>query len=129
MGVVLRWSRVHNLNFDTFDNQISMPCWIEQLCRNNNASMHSNRLWSSFFKNINTYCKHRWHFKREYFKMVWVACTCWWRIITILIECNLIISFPFQMVTRTKKIFVGGLSAPSTLDDVKNYFEQFGRVS
>ena len=33
------------------------------------------------------------------------------------------------MVTRTKKIFVGGLSAPSTLDDVKNYFEQFGRVS
>jgi hypothetical protein len=35
----------------------------------------------------------------------------------------------FQMVTRTKKIFVGGLSAPSTLEDVKNYFEQFGRVS
>ena len=34
-----------------------------------------------------------------------------------------------QMVTRTKKIFVGGLSAPSTLEDVKNYFEQFGRVS
>lgn len=33
-----------------------------------------------------------------------------------------------QMVTRTKKIFVGGLSAPSTVDDVKNYFEQFGRV-
>ena len=33
------------------------------------------------------------------------------------------------MVTRTKKIFVGGLSAPSTLEDVKNYFEQFGRVS
>ena len=32
------------------------------------------------------------------------------------------------MVTRTKKIFVGGLSAPSTLEDVKNYFEQFGRV-
>ena len=35
--------------------------------------------------------------------------------------------FP-QMVTRTKKIFVGGLSAPSTVDDVKGYFEQFGRV-
>ena len=34
-----------------------------------------------------------------------------------------------QMVTRTKKIFVGGLSAPSTIDDVKGYFEQFGRVS
>ncbi|XP_045028116.1 heterogeneous nuclear ribonucleoprotein A1 isoform X2 [Daphnia magna] len=33
-----------------------------------------------------------------------------------------------KMVTRTKKIFVGGLSAPSTVDDVKNYFEQFGRV-
>jgi len=32
------------------------------------------------------------------------------------------------MVTRTKKIFVGGLSAPSTLEDVKNYFEQFGRI-
>ncbi|XP_018013795.1 RNA-binding protein Musashi homolog Rbp6 isoform X2 [Hyalella azteca] len=32
------------------------------------------------------------------------------------------------MVTRTKKIFVGGLSAPTTLEDVKNYFEQFGRV-
>ena len=34
----------------------------------------------------------------------------------------------FQMVTRTKKIFVGGLSAQSTLEDVKNYFEQFGKV-
>lgn len=33
-----------------------------------------------------------------------------------------------QMVTRTKKIFVGGLSAPTTLEDVKNYFEQFGPV-
>ena len=33
------------------------------------------------------------------------------------------------MVTRTKKIFVGGLSATTTLEDVKNYFEQFGRVS
>lgn len=37
--------------------------------------------------------------------------------------------FPLQMVTRTKKIFVGGLSAPTTLEDVKNYFEQFGPVS
>lgn len=36
--------------------------------------------------------------------------------------------FLSQMVTRTKKIFVGGLSAPSTLEDVKNYFEQFGKV-
>ena len=33
------------------------------------------------------------------------------------------------MVTRTKKVFVGGLSAPTTLEDVKNYFQQFGRVS
>ena len=33
------------------------------------------------------------------------------------------------MVTRTKKIFVGGLSAPSTLEDVKSYFQQFGKVS
>merc|ERR1719397_195700 len=33
-----------------------------------------------------------------------------------------------KMVTSTKKIFVGGLSAPSTLEDVKNYFEQFGRI-
>ncbi|XP_025832091.1 RNA-binding protein Musashi homolog Rbp6 isoform X2 [Agrilus planipennis] len=34
-----------------------------------------------------------------------------------------------KMVTRTKKIFVGGLSAPTTLEDVKSYFEQFGPVS
>jgi len=33
-----------------------------------------------------------------------------------------------KMVTRTKKIFVGGLSATTTLEDVKNYFEQFGRI-
>jgi hypothetical protein len=32
------------------------------------------------------------------------------------------------MVTKTKKIFVGGLSATSTIEDVKGYFEQFGRV-
>lgn len=38
-------------------------------------------------------------------------------------------SFLLQMVTRTKKIFVGGLSAPTTLEDVKSYFEQFGPVS
>ena len=42
---------------------------------------------------------------------------------------NFIFDLFLQMVTRTKKIFVGGLSAPSTLEDVKNYFEQFGRVS
>jgi len=33
-----------------------------------------------------------------------------------------------KMVTRTKKVFVGGLSAPTTLEDVKAYFNQFGRV-
>ncbi|XP_056635656.1 RNA-binding protein Musashi homolog Rbp6 isoform X1 [Diorhabda sublineata] len=33
-----------------------------------------------------------------------------------------------KMVTRTKKIFVGGLSAPTTLEDVKTYFEQFGPI-
>ena len=32
------------------------------------------------------------------------------------------------MVTRTKKVFVGGLSAPTTIEDVKNYFQQFVRV-
>lgn len=34
-----------------------------------------------------------------------------------------------QMVTRTKKIFVGGLSANTVVEDVKQYFEQFGKVS
>jgi len=31
-------------------------------------------------------------------------------------------------VTRTKKIFVGGLSASTTVEDVKAYFEQFGKI-
>jgi len=34
-----------------------------------------------------------------------------------------------QLVTRTKKMFVGGLSASTTAADVKAYFEQFGPVS
>ena len=34
-----------------------------------------------------------------------------------------------QMVTKTKKIFVGGLSATSTVEDVKGYFEQIGKVN
>lgn len=39
-------------------------------------------------------------------------------------------SFGFlQMITKTKKIFVGGLSASTTVDDMKNYFEQYGKVS
>ncbi|XP_029637583.1 RNA-binding protein Musashi homolog 2 [Octopus sinensis] len=33
-----------------------------------------------------------------------------------------------KMVTRTKKIFVGGLSASTTVDDVRNYFNQYGKV-
>ncbi|XP_058645203.1 RNA-binding protein Musashi homolog 2a isoform X2 [Onychostoma macrolepis] len=33
-----------------------------------------------------------------------------------------------MMVTRTKKIFVGGLSASTVVEDVKQYFEQFGKV-
>lgn len=33
------------------------------------------------------------------------------------------------MVTRTKKIFVGGLSASTTVEDVKNFFSGFGKVS
>uniref|UniRef100_A0A5S6QMP7 RRM domain-containing protein n=1 Tax=Trichuris muris TaxID=70415 RepID=A0A5S6QMP7_TRIMR len=33
-----------------------------------------------------------------------------------------------KMVTKTKKIFVGGLSASTTLDDMKNYFSQFGSI-
>lgn len=37
-------------------------------------------------------------------------------------------SLLFQMVTRTKKIFVGGLSANTVVEDVKQYFEQFGKV-
>jgi RNA recognition motif-containing protein len=32
------------------------------------------------------------------------------------------------MITKTKKIFIGGLSATSTVDDMKAYFEQFGKV-
>ncbi|XP_029427125.1 RNA-binding protein Musashi homolog 1 [Rhinatrema bivittatum] len=33
-----------------------------------------------------------------------------------------------KMVTRTKKIFVGGLSVNTTMEDVKQYFDQFGKV-
>nr|XP_021144425.1 RNA-binding protein Musashi homolog 2 isoform X13 [Columba livia] len=38
-------------------------------------------------------------------------------------------SLGFKMVTRTKKIFVGGLSANTVVEDVKQYFEQFGKFS
>ncbi|XP_066269893.1 RNA-binding protein Musashi homolog 2-like isoform X1 [Branchiostoma lanceolatum] len=33
-----------------------------------------------------------------------------------------------KMVTRTKKIFVGGLSANTVLEDVKNYFGHYGKI-
>ncbi|XP_077966766.1 RNA-binding protein Musashi homolog 1-like isoform X2 [Styela clava] len=33
-----------------------------------------------------------------------------------------------KMVTRTKKIFVGGLSADTVVDDLKKYFSQYGQV-
>ena len=32
------------------------------------------------------------------------------------------------MVTRTKKIFVGGLSTITTLEEVRAYFSKFGEV-
>ncbi|VDK45241.1 unnamed protein product [Gongylonema pulchrum] len=32
------------------------------------------------------------------------------------------------MIIKTKKVFIGGLSASSTLEDMKNYFEQYGKV-
>uniref|UniRef100_A0A672KKI9 RNA-binding protein Musashi homolog 2 n=1 Tax=Sinocyclocheilus grahami TaxID=75366 RepID=A0A672KKI9_SINGR len=37
-------------------------------------------------------------------------------------------SFYYSLVTRTKKIFVGGLSVNTTIEDVKQYFDQFGKV-
>uniref|UniRef100_A0A1I7U5M3 RRM domain-containing protein n=1 Tax=Caenorhabditis tropicalis TaxID=1561998 RepID=A0A1I7U5M3_9PELO len=32
------------------------------------------------------------------------------------------------LVTKTKKVFIGGLSATSTLEDMKQYFETYGKV-
>ena len=34
-----------------------------------------------------------------------------------------------KLVMRTRKIFVGGLSATTSLEDIKNYFEQFSKVN
>ena len=36
--------------------------------------------------------------------------------------------FCVEMVTRTKKIFVGGLPTTSTLEEVKEYFVKFGDI-
>ena len=33
-----------------------------------------------------------------------------------------------RMVTRTKKIFIGGLAGSTTMEDIKKYFERFGPV-
>ncbi len=33
-----------------------------------------------------------------------------------------------KLVMRTKKIFVGGLSATTSLEDIKAYFQQFSTV-
>lgn len=33
-----------------------------------------------------------------------------------------------KMIIKTKKVFIGGLSATSTLEDMRNYFEQYGKV-
>ncbi|KAK0417624.1 hypothetical protein QR680_013117 [Steinernema hermaphroditum] len=33
-----------------------------------------------------------------------------------------------EMIVKTKKVFIGGLSSTSTLDDMRRYFEQYGKV-
>lgn len=33
-----------------------------------------------------------------------------------------------KLVTRTKKIFIGGLAATTTIEDIKSYFEQYGKI-
>ena len=42
--------------------------------------------------------------------------------------CLLVVLVSVQLVTKTKKMFVGGLSASTSIDDVRSYFEQFGKV-
>jgi len=32
------------------------------------------------------------------------------------------------MITKTKKVFIGGLSLSTSIEDVKDYFSQYGKV-
>ena len=48
-------------------------------------------------------------------------CLMFW--INDLVSCQL-----WQMVTRTNKIFVGGLSASTSAEDLKNFFDKYGKV-
>lgn len=58
------------------------------------------------------------------FFFAFVACNCRF----MLLLCNTHYILILQMVVKTKKVFIGGLSANSTLEDMKAYFEQYGKV-